>query len=78
MSGWDIETQGIIGDAGYEPSYAAGGAYASVVLQDEDSIREAVNNIKRTMGIEVPEETAGDDAGGAVGGGTSGTDSQAA
>ena len=62
MSGWDIKTQSIIGPSGYEPSYAAGGLYASVVLQDQDSIDEAVNNIKRTMGIEVPEddEASGD------------------
>ena len=78
MSGWDIETQGIIGAAGYEPSYASGGAYASVVLQDEESIREAVNNIKRTMGIEVTEEAAGDGTAGEGGSNTAGTYSQTA
>lgn len=66
MSGWDIKTQSIIGQGGYEPSYAAGGLYASVVLQDPESIDEAVKNIKRTMGIEVPEDDSADESGSAA------------
>lgn len=68
MSGWTIETQSIIGETGSAPCYAAGGLYASVVFQDQDSIDEAVNNIKIAMGIEVAEDTDdADDAGDTLG-----------
>lgn len=56
MSGWDIQRQSILGTPGYEPSYAAGGLYASVVLQDPVNVQQAINEIKKTMGIELTEE----------------------
>ncbi|MBQ1391337.1 MAG: LCP family protein, partial [Firmicutes bacterium] len=52
MSGWSIETQNILGVGSMEPCYSAGYAYASVVLQDADSIATATARIREVMEAE--------------------------
>lgn len=51
MSGWTIERQSITGDISPElmPCYSLGGDYASVVMQDKESIKKAVKKIEKTM-----------------------------
>lgn len=50
MPSWDIQKQSIIGDIGNEVCYAGGmNYYASVVLQDQESIISAVDRIVEVM-----------------------------
>lgn len=51
MTGWKIRTQSITGDVSpdFMPCYALGGNYASVVMQDQDSMDAAVTKIKEVM-----------------------------
>lgn len=49
MSGWDIEMQGLKGTGGMESCYSVGGAYASVVHLDENSVMEAKDRIYAVM-----------------------------
>ena len=51
MSGWNIETQSIIGGIDTLPCYAIGNEYASVVTQDPDSVAQAREAIMNVMGI---------------------------
>ncbi len=52
ISGWNVERQNIIGVSDSQPCYSAGNAYASVVLQDWDSINAATERIKEVMAAE--------------------------
>ena len=66
MASWDISSQSIKGTVSSESCYSIGGRYASVVLQDEASIAEAVSNIKAVMQGEfqgVTEESADSEEG---------------
>ena len=49
MSGWKVESQNVIGVSSSEPCYSAGNAYASVVLQDSESIAAASTRIQEVM-----------------------------
>ena len=41
MASWDITKISVDGKGSSQPCYAAGNAYASVIMQDEDSVNEA-------------------------------------
>ena len=51
MKGWSVKTQSITGNISdeYMPCYALNGGYASVVMQDEDSISKAKEKITKVM-----------------------------
>ncbi|MGI6177421.1 MAG: LCP family protein [Eubacterium sp.] len=58
MPSWTIEKQSIIGESDMMPCYAVGDEYASVVLQDPDSIASAVAAIKAVLaGEPIPSST---------------------
>ena len=46
MTGWELESSAVTGTTGSSPCYSHGGAYASVVYPDENSVAEAGEKIR--------------------------------
>lgn len=60
MPSWDIQSYQIIGTPDNQPCYSVGGASASVIVPDEQSLKEATQYIDQLVANEIIQTDAGD------------------